>query len=313
MSSVDIEVLLRSLVGPSPSPGTTGAVMVAARRALDAHAQARPQRRRRLVLWGGLTTTACVGLALAVALWVRPQPASTSEGLGTVAAGPIEVRRGAEQLALAAGDVLYPGDLLAPTKRADVRLADGASIALDAGARLLLHPLIEGERARLALSAGRIFLRVPAGGAGRFLVEGSAAVEVTGTIFGVREMGTETSVSVFDGQVTLRSGGASVDLGRGQSGAGGESVKPHRTDVDPGKALLWAREPVVFADQPLADVLDWIEANSSFRFGLDPQLLSTHTVTVTVSNEPMRQVIDAVLLACGLDYRIDDWTVVTDQ
>jgi len=312
MSNADIEILLQSFGGPSPLPETTETIMIAARRALAVRSEARPQRRRTLVLWGGLATAACLAVALGVATWIRPQPVPTPEGQGIVASGLIEVQRGAEQLVLGVGDVLYPGDRLAPTKRADVRLADGARVALDAGAQLVLHPLIAGQRARLGLSQGRIFLRVPTGG-GRFVVEGSAAVEVTGTVFGVSETGTETSVSVFDGRVALRSHGADIELGRGESGAAEASTKPRRTDVDPGEALLWAREPVAFADRPLGEVLDWIEANSSFSFQMAPHLRSAHGITVTVSNEPMREVIATVLLACGLDYTIEDWTVTLEQ
>ena len=106
------------------------------------------------------------------------------------------------------------------------------------------------------------------------------------------------------------SGRKGIELERGQSGAAREGAAPELTSDNPNKALRWARDPVRFKDRPLGEVLDWLSRNSSYRFSAPPAVREMR-VSVVISDEPMLEIIDAMMLTCNLtrDVQGNDITI----
>jgi ferric-dicitrate binding protein FerR (iron transport regulator) len=259
----------------------------------------RPIGLRRLVALGAAAgLLLCVGLAV----WMLARPGPVP--LAKVVEGEIAIQRGEDRFSAGGEASLFADDHLSVPEGAHVRLSDGSVLKLDKETDMVLRRPRDGERADMKILRGRLFLRV-AKASGAFRIAGSAVVSVLGTVFGVSEGRGRTSVDVLRGRVELASVGKKIVLARGQSGAAAEQEAPARTGADPNQALIWARERIVFEDRPLGEVLDWIEANSSYRFDLSGRRRSSTSVSVTVADEPMREVIEAVMLSCGLDYRFE--------
>lgn len=255
-----------------------------------------------------LAAAAVLLLAAGVGAWLlgRPSasPTPSSRSLGrTLTGGLVAVRRG-QDAQLPAGSEVFAGDALSAPQGGGLELADGSTVKLDRGTGLTISPPMTGERVRLRLDSGRVFVRaahVP----GSFVVAASAEVRVLGTVFGVEEAGGRTAVSVQDGRVAVSSAGKAIELVRGLSGAAAAGAAPELTGADADEALKWARDWTRFEDRPLGEVLDWLAANSSYRFQMDEALRGRHRVTVAIAGEPPREVIEALMLSCGLDYRFD--------
>ena len=268
---------------------------------------------------------------------IEPSPAKSGRGpIAAAKSDGLRRLRGTEWIPLPAGAPLNDGDQLSASARADLAFNDGSSVRVDRDARLTIkwalpagtqaqthtdgHGL-DGQhgqdaasedsstpaatgRPHVELAAGRIFLRV-ARGNGTFTVSASAAVRVVGTIFGVEERNNRTSVNVLDGRVAVESAGTAIELARGQSGSAALGLPPAIVADDPDKVTAWARDPTKFEEPPLGEVLDWLESNSSFRFTVTPGALRQTRVNLSVMDEPMQQVVEALSLACGLNVAID--------
>jgi hypothetical protein len=299
MNDHEVEDLLRCSEGPEPRLRTSRAVIDAARGQLR---QPKPAARAsRLVRHLAPLAAACLCLAVIIRLLTAPAT------LGSVASDTLPVRRGSAILSLGRGGRLFAEDELLPTRRADICLADGSTVRLDARTRLLLDRPQEGERGRLALKTGRIFLRVDSA-PGDFVVAGSAEVRVVGTAFGIAEKDGQTSVNVIAGRVAVRSGGKQIELCRGESAAAREGAPPAKTAADADAAVRWARDATRFENRTLGEALDWISRNSSYRFDAPPPLAETR-VSLAVAHEPMREVIEALALACELKCSFQDHDV----
>jgi len=300
MNDRDIENMLRSLEGPGPREETTRSIMRAARACEPLLKRKKPARR--LMRWAALAAAACACAAAFAWLLI-----GSGEPVGTVASERLDVWRNEKLVALGREADLFAGDEIVTASRADVTLADGSTVRLDKGTRLVLRRTTEGERARLVLKAGGIFLRVSTA-PGEFVVTGSAEVRVLGTSFGVREADGRTTVNVIGGRVALRSGDEVIELSRGESAAAREGGSPAKTAADPNIALAWARDPARFENRPLGEVLDWISSNSTYRFDAPPEIAEIR-VNVTAAEQPLRDVIEALALACDLKYSLEDHDV----
>jgi len=315
MNDRDVENLLLCYEGPQPRPETTRAITDAARKALPAKAKApTPARPKRLLRFALPAAAACLCLAVVIRLLLFPEAPDSAERAGTVAvqlgavASPsINVQRNGKTITLAREAALFAGDELAPVRRADIALADGSTVRLDKGTRLKLHKTPEGERARLGLESGRIFLRV-AEAPGDFIVLAGIEVRVIGTSFGVDRNNRATSVDVIAGRVAVGSGDEQIELTRGESAAAPEGGPPAKTTADPNPAVAWARDAQRFEGRPLGEVLDWISSNSTYRFDAPPQITEIR-VNVTVADQPMRELIESLALACDLRHSVTDHDV----
>lgn len=308
MDDREMEDLLRSFEGPEPSPETTRKVMDTARRPPVDRSKAAgglwhvgaPRARARRAYLAAAAIAACALFAASI-WWVL---SARREPVGAMLSDGATVRRGGSETALLRDAPLFAGDELTASERTEFRLNDGSAVKLDRGAFLAIVRPPESARARLRLKEGRVFLRVAKGG-GEFAVAGSAEVRVLGTCFGVEEKDGRTTVSVWEGLVALRTGAGEIQVARGHSGSASAGAPPEKASADPNDALLWAREVARFERRPLGEVLDWIAANSTFRFDVPGKAREEQIVSVSVAEEPMRQVVEALMLSCNLPYSFD--------
>ena len=297
----DIEKLLKGMQGPEPRAETTRRVMEEAARVIQASQPALrvvaggPGRRvfwpRRLAVAAGILAVLTGGAVFSLL---------NSGPYDKVLAGELRAIRDGQAVVLQPGERIRTRDAVVTSTQVTCLLRDGTFIKLDRGSRVVFEKARAGERVHLALQEGRMFLRV-AKARGRFVVSGTAGedVEVLGTIFGVAEQKEGLAVSVFKGRVAVRSAAGELQVAGGQSAQVPAAEKPALTDVDPNRALLWARETTEFRNRPLGDVLRWIELNSSFTF-VAPDAVRAEPVTITISEDPMESVIQVLCLACGL-------------
>ncbi len=313
MDEREIEDMIRSFEGPQPSPETTRRILQAARPAREVRQPGSASRiavlknTSRSGRWVYALCAAC--FCAAAALWLFRT--STPEAVATLLSDEARVQRGGAALTLLRNESVLAGDRILTTALTRCRMLDNSDVKIDKGASIVFERPGGSERAHLHLESGRVLLRVSKS-PGDFIVAGSAAVRVVGTCFGVDEKEGRTSVSVLEGVVALKTTGDELKLTRGQSGAASAATVPELTPGDPNAALLWARETVRFDERPLGEVLSWIAANSSYRFDTT-QFKSQHLVTVAVGEEPIRQVIEALLLSCNLDYTIQDQIVTVRE
>jgi len=290
---------------------------------------------RRVLRWAISATAASVLIAVAAGMLLRtfdtrrsgdrgpaPHP-TTADSIATVKSAGLRRLRGPDLLPLPVGAPLRNGDQLTAAARADIAFIDGSTVRIDRNARLAVtwvqpaqppgiqaadpspasSPAPDG-RPHVELTAGRIFVRVPPGHNG-FTVSASAAVRVAGTIFGVEERNDRTAVNVLDGRVSVESAGTTIELARGESGSAALGQPPAIIADDPDKATAWARDPTKFEERPIGEVLGWLEQNSSYRFTVTPESLRQVRVNLSVMDESMQQVVEALSLACGLNVAID--------
>ena len=338
MNRNDPEELLRAFQGPEPRPETTRAIMDAAREAIRSpqvapaapaapaktepvdgrdHRAVAVRQPRRVIRWA-IPAAACIAIAAIAGMVVRTMDARRARdhragqpaqpGLGPIATTKtdgLRRLRGTDWIPLSAGTPLNDGDQLSASARADIAFNDGSSVRVDRNARITIRWAASDDGGpHVDLAAGRIFLRVARGGNG-FTVSASAAVRVAGTIFGVEERDNRTSVNVLDGRVSVESAGAAIELARGQSGSAARGQPPAVIADDPNRATAWARDPTKFEERPLGEVIDWLESNSSFRFTVTPGALRQTRVNLSVMDESMQQVVEALSLACGMNVAVD--------
>ncbi|MBX3468039.1 MAG: FecR domain-containing protein [Planctomycetes bacterium] len=142
-----------------------------------------------------------------------------------------------EPLTLAVGAVLETG----PRERTRVRLPDGSTLYVDAGARLR----VESPR-RVAVDQGEVYLEVAPRPDDPFVVATpTREVVALGTAFVVRADGPDAGVAVTHGRV--RVGDAAVDAGWRLSLVDGARVPLGRAT----HALAWARDLIASAEAPL--------------------------------------------------------------
>jgi ferric-dicitrate binding protein FerR (iron transport regulator) len=171
-------------------------------------------------------------------------------------AGRTTVARRGSTLEASAGDELRETDQMATDAeaRATVALASGASVAAAGATSLSVREGVDGSLAaeRIHLGRGVIEVRVPKLGAQRALLvlAPDAEVVVHGTVFEVRVReldsgGTETSVSVSEGKVSVRHRHGETALSAGHAWSSGAPQQVSSLDVNraPERAPPAARAP----------------------------------------------------------------------
>jgi ferric-dicitrate binding protein FerR (iron transport regulator) len=262
-----------------------------------------PARRFRRLLIPALAAAAALVLGMFVWYPAAAQPIGQAQGAG------LFVTRDHRERPLAPGDALFAGDRLRAGPRADLALADGSSVRLDAGTALILVKPEPEERACLELATGRVFLRV-AKAPGRFRIRsGAATVDVLGTVFGVARTDGGAVASVYEGRVRVGTGVGALELGRGESARADAGAAPVRTADSPAELLAWARDWTRFEDRPLGEVLDWIAANSPYRFTASAAVRARR-VTVAIADDPLSRPLETLLLTCSLTSTTRDHDVV---
>lgn len=195
-----------------------------------------------------------------------------------------------------------------PGERRELHLADGSTLMLAPNTRVDIR--LDGERRRVRLYSGELYVEVAADPAHPFDVESAGVrMRALGTAFDARNDGgrvrlvvTEHRVGMSVGDQTLR-----VDQGQALDYANGRMGTPRVVDVE--AVTAWRRDRLVFDGEPLGEVLDTL---GRYHRGLiwvsDPRLRA-----LPVTGSLPTQDADAQLrwLEQVLPVRIQQWPWLT--
>jgi len=320
---------LLEIAGPRPAPpeDLRREVRQAAYAAWQEKVQEHSRTTRRQVWRLAAAAVVIVGLGLALLRTLGPElgPGPTPSAVATVEAlyGDVELR-GAEPgsgpgTGLPAGTILETGGAAEGNGRVALRLADGASVRLDAGSRLLLAAARE-----LVLDHGAVYLDT-----GRE-APGTEALAVR-TSFGVaRDVGTQFEVRVAEEtlQVRVREGRVEVDTGaETHAAAAGVALRVDargRAEREPiaahGTTWSWvldASPPFELEGRTLAEYLRWLTRETGWRVEYeDPELRrEADEITVHGSVTDLRpdETPDLVLSGAALHYRLQGGVLVVGR
>jgi len=142
----------------------------------------------------------------------------------------------------------------APGQQLKVSLADGSRLTLNTDTALVIS--FTPQQRRIELLRGEAYFEVASNKARPFIVDGGRAdARAVGTAFSVAKRADDLRVSVNEGTVEVSADSAStlVNAGRQVDYRDGQIQAVHKVDSD--DAFAWRRGQVVFARQPLAEVL----------------------------------------------------------
>lgn len=328
-----IRRLLES-TGRRPAPPTEDLKTIRAAARLSWRQLVSAEQRQRRRLGRSLALAATLLVAVGVAWWwVTSRAPSTPEVVATLELLKGEIRAvgradpGAEAvLELAAGGGLPAGSTLetAPAEggspaQAALRLVGGQSLRLDSGTRIQLV-----STSRLVLEQGTLYLdSSPAAGQ-------SGSVEVVTDLGVVRDIGTQFEVRLGNGddpalRVRVREGAVRLNDGsHSYSATSGEELTLHRDgSVARGTVALYGAEwEWVLAAAPGLDIeglalgsfLDWVSRETGWRIGYADEGLAESAAAIrlhgTIQGLTPTEAVGAVLEGSGLDYRIEDGTLL---
>ncbi|MGX9720601.1 FecR family protein [Stenotrophomonas acidaminiphila] len=256
--------------------GAAGAMQARARPSVAPRAG-----RRRWLRWAAAAAVACVGLGLgAVRLFERE---------GGAAADAVQV------YATARGE------------RGHYVLADRSQVDLGPGSQLRVQ--IGPARRQLELVAGQAYFSVARDAARPFEVRaGGLIAQALGTRFAVEQRASGVAVTVTEGHVQVNDlspdtgGRRTVQLVAGQKtalGAGGGLSAPHA--VDARDALAWMDGSVVYAGEPLGNVIADLNRYSPIPVALGDGALAGRPVTGRWSTGDVDAWLEGMARAFSLD------------
>lgn len=215
---------------------------------------------------------------------------------------------------VAAGTEITTGD-----GRLALRLASGHTVRLDVESHLVvLSPT------RLALERGALYFDSDSDGAAsdpvEILTPFGSAYDV-GTRYSVRIEPSALRVRVRDGHVRIERPDRTYDAPEGTETTIGAMGEVERSFVSSyGPAWDWTLEIVPgfeIEGKPLRDLLEWSAHEAGWRLAYTdpgvPALAAEIRMSGSIDELTIEEALATVLSASGLDYRIDDGTlIVTD-
>lgn len=305
----DAEEEVRRLLeeaGPRPGAPETelASITETARAAWRQAVERRTGRSRRRAWTIALAAVLTLGVGLA-AWWALRSPGAPAVGRLEASSGEVRLDDSAELPTagreLRAGAVLTTGGASTPEAgRAALRLAQGATLRLDAGTRVrLVTP------GRIELERGAIYADTGTGGDHRALaVETPLGVALdVGTRFVVR-LGDEEPglrVQVREGRVALQRGGETLVTGAGYElvvRADG-STDAHAIDPygDPWRWVLEAAAPFDIEGRTLGELLDVASRELGWTVRFEPPSLADGSRAVVLHGTTGDLALDRAILA----------------
>jgi transmembrane sensor len=197
----------------------------------------------------------------------------------------------------------------APGERETVTLADGTQFSLAPASRVRV-PVSYGRGRRDVTVEGEAYFTVVHDASQPFAVHvGNATAVDVGTRFDVRAYGAGRPiiVAVAEGQVALTAGaGAGAALRPGDVAViapTGAIETRAMADLEP--FVGWTRGELVFADEPLGDVLETLGRWYGVRIVLADPSLAGRPIRATYTTQSMTDVLALVTGAVGAHYRRD--------
>ena len=202
-------------------------------------------------------------------------------------------------------------------ERTHIRLPDETEVIVNAESQLTFLRGYE-EGAREARLSGEAYFKVPVNDRPFLVRTGKGEVEVHGTAFSVRAYDDDnaTQVAVEEGRVSLRpqktseSSSPRADLSAGQLGRVEENRLVTEQNIDIASYLGWTENRIVFDDQPLGEAAKELERWYGVEFKIEDPELRSLRLTTNIEEQPLSNVLQIVAASLGIDYEIEEETVV---
>lgn len=218
--------------------------------------------------------------------------------------------------AAAVAMVLIPGGrttryamVTAPGEKKLVALADGGSVTMNGGTRLILD---RADPRSAGLEAGEALFTIRHDAAHPFQLDaGGPVIRDLGTVFNVRRDGPSLAVEVIDGRIVYDPGGAAVALAAGQTLRRGRDGAIVTARADPARMAGWEKGHLSYSSAPLAEVAGELSRTLGTEVAIDPALART-PFTGSIRIDPDQRVtVDALAAALGLAARRTPrgWTI----
>ncbi len=208
-----------------------------------------------------------------------------------------------------------------PGERATVRLADGTTVTLNVDSRLGLSDAFSRGALREVYLRGEAYFDVAPDAERPFVVHaGPAVVRVEGTAFNVEAYAEArpVKVAVAEGIVMLTSGQEegtpTVRLGRGQlgrlEGLEGGGMRVSKEEAEVAAYLAWTEGRLVFQNTPLSEVATRLERWYGVECKIGDEVPRPLHLTAVLNSRSIREVLDVITASLGLQYRIEENTVL---
>lgn len=200
---------------------------------------------------------------------------------------------------------------IAAEKGQRVRLlfGDGTKVVLNSASVLRFPEKFSGSSREVFLQGEAYFDVAYVEGAVFFVRTNDAVVQALGTGFNVRAWPDENKVEVVvaRGKVAVRSewapNSAEVVLRQGQGSTVPHGQSPMEArEVDLDKMLAWTEGRLVFQRTPLRDALRELGRRYDIRFDVKDSILLKRTLTASVKNESLTEVLSLVALSLNIRY-----------
>jgi transmembrane sensor len=209
----------------------------------------------------------------------------------------------------------YAEVVVPPGSRTQTILPDGSRVWLNSGATLR-YPAKFGENTREVDASGECYFEVARDKKRRFVVHYTGlSVQVFGTTFNISEnAGTnETVVSLLEGNVQVVDHDeqllASLLPGEQLIFSEGKSRVCEAKNI--AALTSWINNTLVFDDQPIQDVISYLQGWYGIKIQTDPDILqSKHRYTFKVKTESLREVLDMIAVITPITYKIEGENVL---
>ena len=222
--------------------------------------------------------------------WMIPVAAAAGLAAGFV------IPRNSAPAAAAQTSVLGAADIsTGVAEMTTVQLGDGSVVRLAPATRLRVA---QSDSAREVALDGKAFFVVAKMPERPFVVHTPAGnARVLGTRFELSTNNKDLKLVVVEGRVALTAGSERVEVRGGeQSGVRNQQTLKPTPVADASQIEQWVGKFLVFRSTPLRDAAREIEHAYGARVTVTDSVLARQTVTITLTDEPLAQLVDEVCL-----------------
>jgi len=205
---------------------------------------------------------------------------------------------------------VYSTIVVPPGSRTQTTLPDGTTVWLNSGAKLR-YPTCFSAGIREVYASGECYFEVAKDKKNRFVVHcADLSVQVFGTTFNIKENVEthETVISLLEGNIQVIDSRqqlvASLLPGKQLLYSEGKSVI--RDSQDLYTLTSWINNSLIFEDQPLQEVANYLQGWYGVSISLNPELAkSKHRYTFKVKTESLREVLNMISVVTPIAYKIE--------
>ncbi|MEL7588141.1 MAG: FecR domain-containing protein [Prolixibacteraceae bacterium] len=213
------------------------------------------------------------------------------------------------------GELKYSSIVVPPGNRTQTILPDGTKVWLNSGSQLR-YPTEFPEVSREVYASGECYFEVAKNKNQRFVVHyADISVQVYGTTFNVNQKANnrETVVSLIEGEVQVvdSENQSFAFLSPGKQLVFSEGKGSVRDARNLQALTSWINNSLVFENQPLTEVVNYLEGWYGVQISLAPELRrSTHRYTFKLKTESLREVLDMISVITPVTYKIEGENVI---